>query len=101
MAKGYILATVDVPDEDAYRASGYMGMAEAAIAAHGSRFLVRGGDPMVLEGTAPGQRIVILEFPSREVALEFYRSEQYAPAITLRQSLSAGSLVVLSEHEPK
>jgi uncharacterized protein (DUF1330 family) len=98
MPKGYILALVSVADEVAYRASGYMAMAEAAIAAHGRRFLVRGGSPTPLEGAAITQRIVILEFPSRDIAKAFYRSEDYAPAITLRQSLSEGSLVLLDEY---
>ena len=100
MAKGFILALIDIPDADAYAASGYMQMAEAAVAAHGGRFLVRGGDPKLLEGASLPGRIVILEFPSREQAAAFHASEIYAPAITLRQSLSAGRLVLLSEYEP-
>lgn len=100
MPKGYILAMVDVPDEGAYRASGYMAMAEAAVAAHGGRFMVRGGAPERLEGSTPDSRIVILEFPSREAARTFYESEQYAPAIKLRQTLSTGTLTLLTEYEP-
>ena len=100
MAKGYILALVDVPDETAYRTSGYMKLAEDSIRAHGGRFLVRGGDPAPLEGAPLDSRIVILEFPTREAAAAFHASEQYAPAITLRQSLSAGRIVLLSEFDP-
>ena len=100
MAKGYILATLEIADQAAYRASGYLAMAEAAVAAYGGRFLVRGGDPVVLEGDAAPGRIVILEFPSREAAAAFYASEQYAPAIALRKSLSAGQLILLSELAP-
>ena len=100
MPNGYILALVDVPDETAYRASGYMQMAEDSIRAHGGRFLVRGGDPAPLEGAPIGRRIVILEFPIREAAAAFHASEQYAPAITLRQSLSASQLVLLTGFDP-
>jgi uncharacterized protein (DUF1330 family) len=100
MGKGYILAMIDVPDEAAYRASGYMAMAEAAIAAHGGRYMIRGGEPQLLEGTDAPKRIVVLEFPTREAARIFYESEQYAPARTLRQSLSTGTLVLLSEYSP-
>ncbi len=100
MPKGYILAQVDVPDPEAYRASGYMKMAEDSVAAFGGRFLVRGGGPVVLEGDGVPDRIVILEFPSPEVARQFYDSEQYRPAIALRQSLSRARLVLLTEYEP-
>lgn len=100
MAKGYILAMVAVSDPDAYRASGYMAMAEQSVAAFGGRFMVRGGEPAVLEGEPLGERIVILEFPSREQAAAFHASEMYAPAVALRQSLAASQLVLLSEYEP-
>ncbi len=100
MAKGYILAMIDVPDEAAYRASGYMAMAEAAIAAHGGRYMIRGGEPQVLEGTDAPKRIVVLEFPTRDAASAFYNSEQYAPAIALRQSLTTGTVVMLTEYTP-
>ena len=99
MAKGFILAQVRVPDEAAYRESGYMAMAEACVAAFGGRFLVRGGNPEVLEGgEGDVERIVVLEFPSREAARRFYDSEMYAPAIALRQRLSTGRLVLLDEY---
>ena len=99
MAKGYILVEVEIPDMEAYRASGYMRMAEASVARHGGRFMVRGGDAAGLDGdTAPG-RVVIMEFPSREAAERFYRSEDYAPALALRRSMSKGRAVLLSEYE--
>jgi uncharacterized protein (DUF1330 family) len=98
MAKAYLLVQVNIPDFEAYRASGYMGMAEKAVAAHGGRFLVRGGDPEQLEGAAQPDRIVILEFPSREAARGFWASVEYGPALSLRQSLSKATTVLLSEH---
>ncbi len=100
MPKGYILATIDIPDATAYAQSGYMAMAQAAVAAHGGKFLIRGGDPEVLEGPPVADRVVVLEFPTREAARAFYHSEQYAPAVALRQTLSTGSLLLLSEHGP-
>ena len=100
MAKGYIMVEVTIPDIEAYRASGYMAMAEKAIAAHGGRFLVRGGDPLLLEGTQAPGRIVILEFPTREQASAFFHSDSYAPALSLRNTLSVARGMLLSGHEP-
>ena len=100
MAKGYILVHVTVPDMKAYQASGYMGMAQAAVAAHGGRFMVRGGNPEALEGAAPTDRIVILEFPSRAAAKRFSESDDYEPARTLRNQFSAASMILLEEYEP-
>ena len=99
MAKGYLIGELTVPDMEAYRASGYMAQAEAAIAAHGGRYLVRGGDPAALEGGPPG-RIVVLEFPSRAEAERFYHSEQYAAPKALRHRLSSGRLWLLDGYDP-
>lgn len=98
--KGYILVEVTIPDPEAYRNSGYMAMAQKAVAAHGGRFLVRGGEPALLEGDTLPDRIVILEFPSREVARQFFDSELYAPARALRNSLSQARMVLLEEYVP-
>ncbi len=98
MPKAYVLAQVTIPDPAAYRKSGYMEMAQAAVAAHGGHFLIRGGDPALLEGDPLTERIVVIEFPSRNAALRFYVSEDYAPAIALRNSVSKARLVLLDEY---
>lgn len=98
MSKGYILAQITAIDVESYSTSGYMKMAEDCVAAFGGRFMVRGGNPEVLEGNTGVQRTVILEFPSRADAKRFYDSEMYAPAIALRQSFSTGCLTLLEEY---
>ena len=96
MPKGYILAEISVPDPAAYRDSGYMAQAEAAIKAVGGRYLVRGGEPELEEGAGAPGRIVILEFSSRDAARAFLEGPEYAPARALRQSLSSARLMLLS-----
>jgi uncharacterized protein (DUF1330 family) len=39
--------------------------------------------------------MVMLEFPSYEQALKWYRSAEYAPLITLRQKASKGRLLLV------
>lgn len=39
--------------------------------------------------------MVVLEFPSYERALEWYRSAEYAPLIKLRQKASRGRLLLV------
>ena len=95
MPKGYIVVELTIPDIEAYRASGYMQQAEASIARHGGRYLVRGGDPAVIEGDGQPGRIVVLEFPSREAARAWHASEDYAPALALRHSLTSGRAVLV------
>ncbi|MGO1120361.1 DUF1330 domain-containing protein [Rhodovibrionaceae bacterium A322] len=57
------------------------------IEKHGGRFLVRGGDPQRLEGqeVLPDATFVI-RFDSKEAALGFWNSEEFAPLVALRQT---------------
>jgi uncharacterized protein (DUF1330 family) len=50
------------------------------------KFVVRGGQFTVLEGTWPFSRNVILEFPSREHAEGWYNSEAYQKILPLRRN---------------
>jgi len=94
MQKGYVVAEIDVTDAETYRQ--YMPLAQAAIAAHGGRYVVRGGDPQALEGDRAPQRIVVLEFDSREKAEAFYRSAQYQEAAAVRLKSSNSRVFLLT-----
>ena len=86
MAKGYVIAQITITDPDAYPA--YVAMVQPTIEAFGGRFLVRGGRGQSYEGTPPGDRNVIIEFPSFQSADEWYHSDLYAAAKAVRQSAS-------------
>ncbi|WP_342455443.1 DUF1330 domain-containing protein [Aquabacter sediminis] len=92
MPKGYWIGRVDVSDPEAYKA--YVTANAAPIAAHGGRFLVRGGPVTALEGRTRA-RNVLLEFPSFEAALACYHSPGYQAAVALRQPVAVADLVVV------
>ncbi len=56
----YIHAEIEITDPEAYEE--YRRQVPAMIAAHGGRYLVRGGAAELLEGEGAPQREVILEF---------------------------------------
>jgi uncharacterized protein (DUF1330 family) len=89
----YLIADVEVTDPQGYEA--YRQRVPAIIAAHGGRYLARGGATEVLEGDWVPRRAVVLEFPSREALMAFYRSPEYQPLIALRQRASNSRLVVV------
>jgi len=88
----YVIGEVEVTDPAVY--DDYRKQVLATITKYGGRFLARGGKSEPLEGAAP-KRMVVLEFPSYEQALKWYRSPEYAPLITLRQKGSKGRLVLV------
>ncbi|MCW5752969.1 MAG: DUF1330 domain-containing protein [Alphaproteobacteria bacterium] len=92
----YLIAEVTVTNPQGYEA--YKPLAAAAIAKHGGRYLVRGGNAEVQEGQ-PWSRIVVLEFPSMEQARRFYNSPEYQAALPLRKA-NAASRVTLVEGVP-
>lgn len=73
----YWIAHVTVTDPDRYK--GYQSLAPAAFAAHGARFLARGGAADSLEGAA-FDRHVLIEFPDLAAARACYASDAYQTA---------------------
>jgi uncharacterized protein (DUF1330 family) len=65
------------------------------VAAHGGRFVARGGAQAVLEGDWDPKRLVIIEFPDMETARGWYESDDYAPLRELRRSASVTNIVVV------
>lgn len=86
MPYGYVVAQITVTDPGAYPA--YMAKVKPIIAKFGGEFLVRGGRSQSYEGTPPGERVVVVRFPSYEKAMEWYHSEDYAEAKAMRMAAS-------------
>jgi uncharacterized protein (DUF1330 family) len=89
----YVIGEIEVTDPVVYEE--YRKQVPAVVARYGGRFIVRGGRVEPLEGGWSPKRFVALEFPSMEQALKWYRSEEYAPLIRLRQKASRGKLIVV------
>jgi uncharacterized protein (DUF1330 family) len=90
----YLYAEIDVTDPAGYEE--YRRRVPAVIAAHGGRYLVRGGGVEVLEGDAPAMRMVIVEFADMARLKAFYESPDYQSLKSLRQRASAGRLVAVT-----
>lgn len=96
MAKGYWIGRVDVSDADAYKA--YVGANGEAFAKYGARFLVRGGEFDAVEGEARARNVVI-EFPSRQAALDCWKSTEYQRAKALRDGHAIADMVVIEGYD--
>jgi uncharacterized protein (DUF1330 family) len=94
MARGYLVVECKVSDPVAYER--YKALAAPAIAAHGGRYLVRGGAVEVLEGGwRPPERLVIVEFDSVEQARKFYDSPEYRAAREARKDAASMNMLVV------
>jgi uncharacterized protein (DUF1330 family) len=97
MPKGYILAEVEVTDPALFET--YRPLAAAAIAEFGGKYLVRGGAVETLEGERTLPRVVLLEFPSPERAMEWYRSAQYQEALAIRLKAATSDAFLIAGHD--
>lgn len=91
MAKGYVIAHIEVTDADVY--PNYMQASSAAIKAHGGRVLARGGRAEIREGHGRA-RNVLVEFDSYEAARAFYDSEEYKVARKAREGAALFDLTI-------
>jgi uncharacterized protein (DUF1330 family) len=91
--KAYVIVTVAVQDPERYK--DYIKAATPTVAAHGGRYIARGGRAEKLEGDVTINRIVVLEFPSYQQAKNWYESAEYRAALAIRQSCATGSLILV------
>ena len=95
--KAYAIFQERVKDEETFAA--YRKVVLPTIAAFGGRFLVRGGTFSVVEGEWPLPRLVIIEFPSRAAAEDWYKSPDYQKILPLRLKSCTGNAVIVDGAE--
>ena len=94
----YVIVNVEVQDPTQYET--YKQMAPASIEAYGGRYLVRGGQVDILEGRWTPRRVVVLEFPDRASAHQWWSSSEYADAKAMRQSVAYTEMIVVEGVRP-
>ncbi|MEM6662141.1 MAG: DUF1330 domain-containing protein [Pseudomonadota bacterium] len=80
------MAQINITNPDDYPA--YVAKVQPIVEKFGGIFLVRGGRSVSYEGTPPGDRTVVIRFPSYEKAMQWYHSDDYAEAKAMRMAAS-------------
>jgi uncharacterized protein (DUF1330 family) len=93
MPKGYIIGHVTVNDPEAYKE--YVEKDTPILLASGGRFIVRGGQQQVREGTALA-RTVVIEFDDYATAKAAYDDPDYQAVAEIRRR-TADSVIMLVE----
>ena len=86
-----------VTDPDQY--DKYKPLSGASIADAGGRLIVRGGEFEVLEGTAPPSRTVVIEFPTRQAAVDWYHGAAYTEARKVREGAAVANMYVVDGYD--
>ena len=79
----YLVVQINITRPEAWPA--YRAAVGPLVEQFGGRYLVRGAEVEVLEGSHDGRRLVIFEFPSTEAIRRFWQSPEYAEVKKLRE----------------
>lgn len=97
MAKGYWIAHVKV--NNPYRYKDYVAANAVAFKKYNARFIVRGGKFEQRAGAEIGERHVVIEFESYEVARACYDSPEYKVAAAIRDEASEASVIIIEGYD--
>lgn len=89
----YLIADIEVTDPVGY--AEYRTRVPAVIAAHGGRYLARGGTSEVLEGTWRPKRSAIIEFPNLASLKAFWESPEYQPLREIRERCAKSNVAAI------
>jgi uncharacterized protein (DUF1330 family) len=93
----YVIYQGDVTDPAQY--DKYKPLSAASISAAGGRLIVRGGEFEVLEGSAPPSRTVVIEFPTRQAAVDWYNSAAYLEARHVREGAAIANMYAIDGYD--
>ena len=89
----YIIVEIEIHDPERYE--DYKKLTLDTLKNYQGKFIVRGGKTETLEGVWEPERFVILEFPTKELARQWWASPEYAPAKAIRQSASTTKMLLV------
>ena len=89
----YVIVDVSIHDYEEYEH--YKKLTPATIAAFNGKFVVRGGEVTTMEGDWTPERIVVLEFPTREIATAWWHSDIYTEAKRIRQRSAHTKMIIV------
>lgn len=89
----YIIVEVDVHNPAEYE--DYKKMTGPSLVNYRGKFIVRGGQTETLEGGWNPGRIVVLEFPTKELAKAWWSSPEYTPAKEIRQRNATTKMILV------
>jgi uncharacterized protein (DUF1330 family) len=89
----YIIVEIEVQDPVGYEE--YKKLAGATVAAHGGKYIVRGGKSEVLEGDWQPKRIVVLQFDSVDRAKKWLNCEEYREPRKMRHCTARTNMILV------
>ena len=90
----YTIVMVRVDKPDTYKE--YTSRTPPIVKKYGGKFLVRGGEVDTIEGEPFNDRLVILEFPSKQSIHDFFADPEYQAAADYRKASSEARILAIN-----
>jgi len=90
---GYAIFNIQVTNPEDYKQ--YLKNVTEIAEKFGGKYIVRGGESTVIEGNWAYPRTVVIQFPSYEKALEWYRSDEYKPIRQIRLDNAVTNAIII------
>lgn len=91
--KAYLILDLAIHDFGSFKE--YIEKIPTFISKHAGRYLVQGVEPTVMEGDWSPQRMVVIEFPSRDKATEFLADPDAQSLFAIRHQSTTSKLILV------
>jgi uncharacterized protein (DUF1330 family) len=95
--KAYLVLDFSIRDLEGFMP--YIAKVPAYIERHGGRYIVRGAEPKPMEGDWSPERMVIIEFPTRQKAEQFLGDPEFQELAKIRHKTTVSKLVLVDGSE--
>ncbi|WP_339880676.1 DUF1330 domain-containing protein [uncultured Algoriphagus sp.] len=89
----FVIVEIDITDSEKYNS--YKKLTPATILPFEGKFVLRGNPVKVLEGEWNHERLVMLEFPTKEKAEAWYNSDGYQHAKSVREGAAKANFILI------
>ena len=90
----YMIGDVDIKNIEEYKK--YMEKVKPMIESYGGEYLIRGGQIDALETNLwEPTRMVLVKFPDKEIAMEWYNSDEYKPYKNIRLDNAISNIIIV------
>jgi len=89
----YAIVQINITNHENYRE--YLQKVTQVVTKYKGEYIVRGGKFEKMLGNWNYERTVVIKFPTFEIAMKWYNSEDYAPIKKIREENSKGNLIII------
>ena len=93
----YLVVDITVHDPEMFK--DYARQSQPYVEKYGGIYRVRGGEVEIQEGTCGPQRLVIVEFPSKENANAFLADPDYLPIAAIRHEAATTNMITVDGYQ--